>query len=79
MPTHLVLSDILLKFQVRLHQLTRNTIGQLSKYIWLMASFCGVLSFLILIPNRIFIGCVARNQVYTHNTENRYRITNVTI
>jgi hypothetical protein len=42
MPSHLVLSDILLKFQVQLHQLTPNTIGQLSKYIWVVASFSGV-------------------------------------
>jgi hypothetical protein len=33
MPPHLVLSDILLKSQVQLHQLTPNAIGQLSKYI----------------------------------------------
>jgi tRNA A37 threonylcarbamoyladenosine synthetase subunit TsaC/SUA5/YrdC len=32
MPSHPVLSDILLKFQGTLHQLTLNAIGQLSKY-----------------------------------------------
>jgi hypothetical protein len=32
-PTHPVLSDILLKFQVQIHQLTPNAIVQLSKYI----------------------------------------------
>jgi hypothetical protein len=32
-PPHPVLSDILLKFQVQLHQLTPNAVGQLSKYI----------------------------------------------
>jgi hypothetical protein len=42
MPPHPVLSDILLKFQVQLHQLTPNTIGQLSKYNWAVASFDGV-------------------------------------
>jgi hypothetical protein len=44
MPLHPVLSDILLKFQVQLHQLTPNAIVQLSKYIWAVASFGGVLS-----------------------------------
>jgi hypothetical protein len=38
MPPHPVLSDILLKFQVQIHQLTSNAIVQLSKYIWAMAS-----------------------------------------
>jgi hypothetical protein len=33
MPPHPVLVDILLKFQVQLHQLTHNAIGQLLKYI----------------------------------------------
>lgn len=33
MPPHPVMSDILLKFQVHLHQLTPTAIGQLSKYI----------------------------------------------
>jgi hypothetical protein len=38
MPPHLVLSNILVKFQVPLHQLTPNAIVQLSKYIWEVAS-----------------------------------------
>jgi hypothetical protein len=42
MPPHPVLSDILLKFQVQLHQLTPNANGQLSKCIWAVASFGGV-------------------------------------
>jgi hypothetical protein len=37
-----VLADILLKFQVQLHQLTPNAIIQLSKYIWAVTSFEGV-------------------------------------
>jgi hypothetical protein len=35
-------SDILLMFQVQLHQLTPNAIGELSKYIWEVATFGGV-------------------------------------
>jgi hypothetical protein len=42
MPPHPVLANILLKFQVQLHQLTSNAIGQLSKYTWVVASFGGV-------------------------------------
>jgi hypothetical protein len=42
MPSLPVPSDILLKFQVQLHQLTPNVIGQLSKYVWVVASFGGV-------------------------------------
>jgi hypothetical protein len=41
MPPHPVLSDLLLKFQVQLHQLTSNAIIQLSKYIWEVMSFGG--------------------------------------
>jgi hypothetical protein len=32
MPPHCVLANILLKFQMQLHQLTSNAIAQLSKY-----------------------------------------------
>jgi hypothetical protein len=42
MPPHLVLSNILLNFQVQIHQLTPNAIVQLSKYIWVVTSFGGV-------------------------------------
>jgi hypothetical protein len=42
MPSHPVLADILLKFQVQIHQLTPNAIVQLSKYIWAVSSFGGV-------------------------------------
>jgi hypothetical protein len=42
MPPHPVLADILLKFQVQIHQLTPNAIVQLSKYIWVVSSFEGV-------------------------------------
>jgi hypothetical protein len=42
MPLHPVLIDILLKFQVPIHQLTPNVIVQLSKYIWAVTSFGGV-------------------------------------
>jgi hypothetical protein len=42
MPLHPVLSDILLKFQVQIHQLTPNAIIQLLNYIWAVASFRGV-------------------------------------
>jgi hypothetical protein len=44
MPPHPVLSDILLKFQVQLHQLIPNAIVQLSKYIWAIVSFGGISS-----------------------------------
>jgi hypothetical protein len=44
MPPHPVLADILLKYQVQLHQLTANAIAQLSNYVWAVASFGGVLS-----------------------------------
>jgi hypothetical protein len=37
-----VLADILLKFQVQIHQLTPNAIIQLSKYIWVVTSFGGI-------------------------------------
>jgi hypothetical protein len=36
---HPVLTEILLKFPVQLHQLTSNAIAQLSKYFWAMLSF----------------------------------------
>jgi hypothetical protein len=39
MPPNLVHADILLKFQVQIHQLTPNAIVQLSKYIWVVSSF----------------------------------------
>jgi hypothetical protein len=42
MPQHPVLPDILLKFQVELHQVTPNAMVQLSKYIWAVMSFKGV-------------------------------------
>jgi hypothetical protein len=42
MPPHSVLVNILLKFQVQLHQLTPNAITQLSKYFWVVGSFGGV-------------------------------------
>jgi hypothetical protein len=42
MPPHPVLACILLKFQVQLHQLTPNTIAQLSKYCWAVTSIRGV-------------------------------------
>jgi hypothetical protein len=41
MPPHPVLANILLKFQVQIHQLTPNVIVQLSKYIWAVTSFGG--------------------------------------
>jgi hypothetical protein len=43
MPPHSALGDILLHFQVQLHQLTLNAIAQLSKYFWTVGSFGGVL------------------------------------
>jgi hypothetical protein len=43
MPPHPMLDNILLKFQVQIHQLTPNAIIQLSKYIWAVVSFRGVL------------------------------------
>jgi hypothetical protein len=42
MPPHPVFADILLKFQVQLHQLTPNAIAQLSKYFWTVTSFRGI-------------------------------------
>jgi hypothetical protein len=44
MPPHAVLADILLKFQIRIHQVTPNAIVQLSKYIWAVTCFGGVSS-----------------------------------
>jgi hypothetical protein len=41
-PPHPVLADILLKFQVQLHQLTNNVIARLSKYCWVVVIFGGV-------------------------------------
>jgi hypothetical protein len=42
MPPHPALADILLKFQVQLHQLTPNAVTQLSKCFWVIGSFRGV-------------------------------------
>jgi PKD repeat protein len=42
MPPHPTLADILIKFQVQLHQLMPNTIAQLSKYFWAVGSFGGI-------------------------------------
>jgi hypothetical protein len=36
-----VLSDILLKFRVQLHQFTPNAFAQFSKYFWAVLSFSG--------------------------------------
>jgi hypothetical protein len=41
MPPHHVLTEILLKFWVHLHQLTPNAIIQMSKYFWAVLSFGG--------------------------------------
>jgi hypothetical protein len=41
MPPHRVLTEIMLKFQVQLHQLTPNAIIQMSKYFWAVLSFSG--------------------------------------
>jgi hypothetical protein len=41
MPPHLVFTEILLKYRVRLHQSTPNAIDQLSKYFWVVMSFGG--------------------------------------
>jgi hypothetical protein len=41
MPPQQVLADILVKFQVQLHQLTPNVFAQLSKYFWVVMSFGG--------------------------------------
>jgi hypothetical protein len=41
MPPHPALTEILLKFQVQLHQLTPNAIAQMSKYFWVVLSFGG--------------------------------------
>jgi hypothetical protein len=42
MPPHPVLADILLAFQVQIHQLTTNAIIKLLKYIWVVMSFRGI-------------------------------------
>jgi hypothetical protein len=42
MPPHPALGDILLHFQVQLHQLVPNVMAQLSKYFWVIGSFGGV-------------------------------------
>jgi hypothetical protein len=42
MPSHPVVSNILLKFWVQLHQLTSNAIIQLSQYIWAVTCFGGI-------------------------------------
>jgi hypothetical protein len=41
MPSQLVLTDILLKFRVHLHQLTLNAFAQFFKYFWAVLSFGG--------------------------------------
>jgi hypothetical protein len=41
MPPHPAFTEILLKFRVQLHQLTPNTIAQISKYFWAVLSFGG--------------------------------------
>jgi hypothetical protein len=41
MPPHPAFTEILLKFWVQLHQLTLNTIAQMSKYFWAVLSFSG--------------------------------------
>jgi hypothetical protein len=41
MSPHSVFIEILLKYRVQLHQLTLNTITQLSEYFWVMLSFGG--------------------------------------
>jgi hypothetical protein len=41
MPPHPVLTDILVKFRVQLHQLTPNAFAQFSKYFWAVMSFGG--------------------------------------
>jgi hypothetical protein len=42
LPPHPALGDILLSFQVQLHQLSPNAMAQLSKYFWVVGSFSGV-------------------------------------
>jgi hypothetical protein len=42
MPPHPALADILLHFQAQLHQLTPNTIAQLSKKFWAVGSLGGM-------------------------------------
>jgi hypothetical protein len=42
MPPHPALADILLHFQVQLHQLLPNAIAQLSKKFWVVGTFRGV-------------------------------------
>jgi hypothetical protein len=39
MPPQPTLTDILLKFQVQLHQLTLNAFAQFSQYFWVVLSF----------------------------------------
>jgi hypothetical protein len=41
MPPHHVLTEILLKFRVQLHQLTPSATVQMSKYFWVVLSFGG--------------------------------------
>jgi hypothetical protein len=41
MPPHPILTDILVKFRVQLHQLTANAFAQFSKYSWVVMSFGG--------------------------------------
>jgi hypothetical protein len=42
MSLHPALADILLKFQVQLHQLAPNAIAPFSKYFWAIGNFGGV-------------------------------------
>jgi hypothetical protein len=42
MPPHPALADILLHFQVQLHQLRPNVIAQLSKNFWAVGNFGGI-------------------------------------
>jgi hypothetical protein len=44
MPLQSVIVDNLVNFRVQLHQLTPNTFALLSKYFWVVMSFCGELS-----------------------------------
>jgi hypothetical protein len=41
MPPHPVLTDILVKFHVQIHQLMPNAFAQFSKYFWAVMSFGG--------------------------------------
>jgi Ser-tRNA(Ala) deacylase AlaX len=41
MPPHPILTDILVKFHVQIHQLTPNAFAQFFKYFWAVVSFGG--------------------------------------